>query len=781
MIVKTGYFSRASHRLRPALVAPLLVVGTVSQIALAGAVSDASSVPSSNTVAAGGAIQALGEVVVTSERRDTDIQKTPLAISAVSSQSLDKTFVNDVAGLNGTVPGLETTKTSGFENIVTIRGVGSETPEEALTTVPGVSLYIDGVYVSNTVSLDQTLFDIDRIEVLRGPQGALYGQSSTGGTINIVTKQPELNQFSGSGDFSVGNYKLWRERLALNIPIGDTLALRVSGQRYDHAGFTNDTAIPGFREDDAHDTSGKAALLGRPTDDFTATFTVQWYHAGNNGAAQKNINDPNPDPWSINQDYPASFELTTALYHLNLQYDLPAFSIKSITASQYLKNLQREDGSRSSFALLGSYDDVAAWNTTLHNWSEELDLVSKPGSTLDWIVGGFFLRQRSEQFVAEFGGRTPNPNVAVLPDIESVQPANLTYGNDSRVLSKSYSLFGQATYHLTSRLRLTAGARFNKDAYVENSFNFSAFGKSMVDHSTHSRVATYRAEGDIDLTPDNLLYASVARGYKPGGVNGFYGQVVVPSIFEPEINTAFELGSKNFLFERSLRLNLDGFYYIYRNMQYIEADPVPFDAGITNIPAVHIYGAEAEASWFGIDNHLNINGNLAIEEGKVQGDFKTIDSTVTNTIENAPFPSPCAFGGAFHNPACWAAVIAGERNIGGNSPPAMPKVSASINASNLFNIPSGTLTPRIEYVYRGSEWARIFNEPALDHVPAYGVMNLNLRYAPGHSRLTMSLTGTNIFNRAGVNSRYTDPFGTGQTSQQFIPPRQIIFTIGYSF
>src|ERR1700736_3775959 len=134
MIVKTGYFSRASHRLRPALVAPLLVVGTVSQIALAGAVSDASSAPSSTTVAAGGAIQALGEVVVTAERRDTDIQKTPLAISAVSSQSLDKTFVNDVAGLNGTVPSLETTKTSGFENIVTIRGVGSETPEEGLPT-----------------------------------------------------------------------------------------------------------------------------------------------------------------------------------------------------------------------------------------------------------------------------------------------------------------------------------------------------------------------------------------------------------------------------------------------------------------------------------------------------------------------------------------------------------------------------------------------------------------------------------------------------------------------
>jgi iron complex outermembrane receptor protein len=788
MKTRTGKLGRRSHQLRASVVVPLLLVGAASSTALADAASDASA-PVSNTVGASGAGDDLGEIVVTAERRQTDIQKTPLAISVVSAQTLDKSFVNDVASLNGTVPSLETTKTSGFENIVTIRGVGSETPEEAPTTVPGVSLYIDGVYISNTVSLDQTLFDIDHLEVLRGPQGALYGQSSTGGTINIVTKQPELNQFSGYGDFSVGNYKLTRERLELNLPIGDTLAVRISGQRYDHEGFTNDTAIPGFREDDAHDTSAKAAVLWHPTDDFTATVTGQWYHAGNHGAAQKNINDPDPDPWSIDQDYPSNFELTTALYHLNLQYDLPYFSIRSVTADQYLKNLQQEDSSRSSFDLIGSYDDVAAWNTTLHNWSEELDLVSKPGGPVDWVLGGFFLRQTSEQFVAEFECNpsatvvcTGNPDVAVLPNIETVVPPNLAYGNDSQVLRKSYSLFGQATWHVTSRFRLTGGYRWNEDTYAQNSFNFSAFGKSTVDHSTLNRVPTFRGEGDFDLTPDNMLYASVARGYKPGGVNGFYGQVVVPSIFEPETNTAFEIGAKNFLLDRSLRLNVDGFYYIYKNMQYIEADPVPFDAGITNIPQVHIFGAEGELSYLAMHNHLNINANLSVEDGKVGAGFRTIDSTVTNAIENtSSFTSPCAFGGAYYNPACWAAVIAGARNIGGNVPPAMPKFSGSLNASYIFDIPTGTLTPRAELIYRGSEWARVFNEPALDYIGAYALVNFSVRYALAGTGLQMQLAGTNLANRDGVNSRYTDPFGTGQTSQQYVAPRQVIFTIGYAF
>jgi iron complex outermembrane receptor protein len=721
----------------------------------------------------------LAEVIVTAERRESDIQTTPLAISVVASAALDASFVNDIAGLNGLVPSLETTRTSGFENIVTIRGVGSGTPEEAPTTVPGVSLYVDGVYVSNTVSLDQTLFDTDQVEILRGPQGALYGQSSTGGTINVSTRQPQLGQFGGSGDFSVGTYQLTRERAALNLPLGDTAALRLSGQRYDHEGFTRDTAIPDFREDDAHDTGAKASLLWQPFDGLTAIVTGQWYHAGNHGAAQKNINDPNPDAWSIEQDYPSNFGLTTALYHLNLQYQLPWFAIRSVTASQYLRNQLQEDSSRSAFSLIHAYDDVAAWNTSLHNWSEEFDLVSRPGGPIDWIVGGFLLHQTSEQFVAEFEGSTANPDVAVLPDIESAPPANLAYGNDSQVLRKSCSLFAQTTWHATSRWRLTGGWRWNEDSYAQNSYNFSAFGTSTVDHRTLDRVPTFRLESDLDLTPDNLVYSSLARGYKPGGVNGTYGQLVIPPVFGPETNTAMEVGSRNWLAGRSLRLNADAFYYIYRNMQYIETDPRPFDAGIGNIPMVHVYGLEAEASYRALHEKLAMNAALALEEGAVGRGFRTIDSTLTHAIESASAP-PCSLGGGY-NPQCDALVIAAARDIGGNVPPAMPRFSGSLNVAYVFDIPNGELIPRGELIYRGSEWARIFNEPALDYVPGYAVFNISVRYRLTGTGLSMQLAGTNLANRAGVNSRYTDPFGTGQTSQQFIAPRQVIYTVGFAF
>jgi iron complex outermembrane receptor protein len=751
---------------------------TPSRLALQSACALAGLLPIANAAKA----QTIAEVVVTAERRSSDLQTTPLAISSISSQALDASFINEISGLNAIVPSLEITKTSGFEQLVTIRGIGSETPENAPTTVPGVSEFIDGVYIANTVSLDQTLFDIDHIEVLRGPQGALYGQSSIGGAINIVSQQPVLNQFSGSGDVSVGTYDLFRERAAVNVAVGDDLAVRASIQKYDHEGFATDVAIPGLRLDDAHDVGGKIAALWRPNSTFSATLTGQWYYADQNGAEQKNIDDPDPNPRVVDQDYPAHFRLDTQLYHLNLEWDAPWAIVKSVTAYQGLDQVQREDSSRSAFALIGAYDDVAAWNTKLANYTQEIDLLSKPGSRLEWTVGAFFLNQTSKQFVAEFEGSTPDPDTTVAANVETAPPANLAYGNQTDVSRRSVSGFGQATYHLTPALRLTVGARINYDAYSLDARNFADSGIDRVSHGYSDSQPTGRVELDYDVAGTSLLYGSVARGYKPGGVNGTYGQDVVPVTFAPETDTALEVGAKNELFGRTLKLNVATYYDLYRNMQYIETDPVPFDGGMSNIPSVHTYGLEGEAFYTAPDHRLRVNGSLAVENGQVASSYKTLNSTVVGGIETTAgypcFADPYilyAPAGA----ACAAAVEAAAEQLKGKTPPAMPKLSGSLNASYTFDAPGGALTPRVEYVYRGSEWARVFNVPSLDRVQAYGVVNLNLEYARNNSPLRLSIAATNLFNVAGVNSRYTDPYGTGQTSQEFIPPLQVVGTVRF--
>ncbi|HWF00137.1 MAG TPA: TonB-dependent receptor [Caulobacteraceae bacterium] len=743
------------------------------------------------------AASSVEEIIVTAERRNEDIQRTPDAITEVPAKALDQQFITRITGLNAQVPSLEITKASGFENLVAIRGIGSETPENSLSTLPGVSEFVDGVYISNSISLDQTLFDVHDIEVLRGPQGALYGQSSTGGAILINTNQPRLGVWDASGDVSFGNYNLFRERLEVNIPLGDKLALRLSGQKFDHAGFTDDLAIPGFREDDAHDGSVKAALLFQPSSDFSATLTAMYYESNQNGDAQKNINDPEPSPWQIYQDYPSHFALKSSLVHLNVEWDGPGFIVKSVTAYQGLDHVQQEDSTRSAYSLLGIYDDVAAWNTHVHNYTEEFDILSKPGGKVDWVVGAFGLYQSGKQYVLEYectSGCTAPPTSAMLSPSGAVEgenplPGNLDYGNDSHSHHRSGSVFGQATWHVTDTFRVTGGVRGNWDHFEGNSYNFSAFGTGSVLVTRSDATPTWRLETDWDATPNNMLYASYSRGYKPGGVNGkdaqvFSGIEVIPATFVPEHNDAFEVGSKNWFLDHTIRLNAAAFYYIQKNFQYIEYSPHPFGSGISNIPEVHDYGVEIETNYVSTDSRLRIDGTLALERGRVATSYKSIDSTVANAIENpAPtnFSSPCAFGGAYYNPACWDAVVASAIDLKGARPPNMPEVSGAISASYRFDLFGGVLTPRVQYIYRGSEWARIFNDPTLDRVPAYGVVNLNLEYQPHDSKLRVDLTATNIGNVAGVNSRYTDPYGSGQTSQQFISPFQIIGTVAYSF
>jgi iron complex outermembrane receptor protein len=737
----------------------------------------------------------LEEIVVTAERRTTDIQATPIAITAIQADTLQKDNITQLADIDGRVPGLEITKSSGYETVVTIRGVGLETPENEPTTSPGVAMFLDGVYLTNSISLDETLFDIDHIEVLRGPPGALYGQSATGGAILIVTKQPKLGEFSGSGDVSYGTYNLHQEQVELNVPLGDKFAVRVSGQNYGHDGFTKDPLIPNNDLDGANDVSGKLAILWQPTDDFKATITTQFYSSDFHGSAQKNINDPNPNPYEVTQDYPSHFALDTNISHLNLEWDLPWFTVKSVTGYQYLLHNQQEDSSRSAFYLTNTYDDVAGWNTHLRSFNEQFDILSNGDTNFDWDTGVFALNGFTRQFVAEFECPSasifvctaPTPEqLRVTPNIETNPPGNLVFGQDLRVARQAYAWFAQGTYHITDDLRFTAGVRVNYDA---TSAETVTFGAGQLPIGTWSLVPTWRAELDYDLTPDNMLYGSYSRGYKPGGINSSNTQnheaVLATPTFNVETNTAFEVGSKNTFLDKTLSLNVAAFYYDYRNMQFVATDPLEFAGGVENIPSIHEWGGEAEAHYRGLQQKLHADASLSLMGGEVAGDYYTIDSTIQQHLI-ATVPA-CQYGGAFYNPACFAAEEAANVNIKGKSPAKLPGVLASftlaydISIPDAMVIPAGTFTPRISYVYRGTEEQRIFNQPNVDSVPAYSLVNLNFEYVPLDSNLSIQFIVTNLFDKAGVISRYTDPYGTFTTSQQFTPPRQILGKVAYSF
>ena len=258
-------------------------------------------------------------------------------------------------------------------------------------------------------------------------------------------------------------------------------------------------------------------------------------------------------------------------------------------------------------------------------------------------------------------------------------------------------------------------------------------------------------------------------------------RVVTPIEFHPETNTAFEVGSKNMFLDHTLRLNMAAFYYVYKNMQYIEVDPVPFRTASRTSPRCMSGARKWKRPMSARTTSCISTAICRLRTARCRASISPSIPPVANAIENQPFPSPCAFGGAYYNPACWAAHCLGSRNIGGHQPAKMPKVSGSLAVSYNFRVPTGVLTPRVQYIYRGSFWARMFEEPTLDKVPSYSLVNLNLQYVPDNSNFTVALALTNVADEAGVNSRYTDPYGIGQTSQQFIPPRQFIATVGYTF
>ena len=381
-----------------------------------------------------------------------------------------------------------------------------------------------------------------------------------------------------------------------------------------------------------------------------------------------------------------------------------------------------------------------------------------------------------------------DPSIVAVPlGIESAPyPDNLSYGNLTHAARQGYAGFGRATYHVTPKLSLTVGVRVNHDSYTNQSFNFSQFGPSTVSHGFNDTVPTGRVEADYQLTPVNLVYASASRGYKPGGVNGKNGQAVVPETFHDETNTAFEVGSKSNFLDRQLRLNVAAFYYLYRNMQYIEYDPVPFDSGISNIPSIHEYGVEAETSFQSRDHHLHLDGSVALENGIVQGNYKTINSTVANAVEGT-YSYPCfdwahdrllwrSRGGLYRRRRGRCGEHKGqvparhaERSPARSRPPTTStRALRRADAARPVRLPRQRVGAHLQRARAGSG-ARLWRH------------QLQPGLHPDRHELRLSLTATNAFNVDGVNSKYTDPYGTGQTSQQYIPPRQIIGTVAYRF
>lgn len=727
----------------------------------------------------GTAADRLDEVVVTSEKRDIPLQRAPAAISALPVATLDRANVSNPADLNGLVPSLSITQSESFQRIVAIRGVGFDTPQNGIAQ-PSVAFHIDGVYVANTTALTQDFFDVEQIEVLRGPQGTVYGQNSAGGTINVVNKKPVLADLGGNVDVAYGNYNLVEARGALNVPIGETLAVRFSGIHLQHDGFTTAAPLGGYGLDDADQTGGRVQVLWSPDQDFSALLSSQIFNIDQHDAALKNILDPNPDPRQVTQDYPGTFTSRQYIESLTLSERFSWATLKSISSWQSLGYVMNLDNDRLDFALSNPHDIMPHSSLKSRTWTQEINLTSPGGQRFDWIAGAFFLSTRGTGNVIEYYTKQPQEPVPVifsLPAGASL-PTDLGYQSSATPDRQSWSAYGQGTYSLTEPLRLTGGLRYTRDrAWSDNVSYFGAFGPPTRVSQSDNEV-TGKLQVDYDLTSRNLLYLSWSRGFKRGGSNLNTHPLLVATTFKPETVSAFEIGSKNRLLDDRWTLNLAGFLYNYRNYQFNEDDPLPYQGGVANVPRVRIYGGEAELQGrlplgFGLD------GGLSLLHGAVNSDSQALDTAKAN--EATAYAG--SLGYSPFDPRALAIVTAAEQNLRGATPSHLPSFSGSLALTHDYAFSGGSrLVARLAYRYQSAFQARIFNNQALDRVGGYGLWNASLEFIPVESRWKVQLIGTNLADSNAVATRFTNAFGEyGTSSREFVPPRQVLGRVSYTF
>jgi iron complex outermembrane receptor protein len=594
----------------------------------------------------------LQTIVVVGQKENLGIENAPEAITALTADALAQNWIESAEDLNGAVPGLLIGESDGYNFDLTIRGIGLNSPQDDGSPA-SVSLHQNGFFIPNPLSLSLGFLDLDHLEVLRGPQGTVFGQNSVGGTLNIITVQPTLDAVKGYVDGEFGSLDLEHFRGAINLPVSSTLALRFAGDFDKQKGYVTATAIPpgDYRLNDTNNYHVRLSALLQPNDDFSLLGSIEYAKVVQHEPESKNILDPNPDPREETSDWPGVYDNEQTIATLTGTYNFSAMTFKSLSSLQYMNQGGSNSESGLTIALATPiYGGENDQYVTHQNYAvtQEFDLSSKPGGRVDWVAGAFFIHSRVTDAYSQYlrNAEEPNaPDTIGLPDpvgealaAPEIAAGTLYFETLNALRRTSVSGFGQATYHVTDDLRATAGFRYTDDrnnTFLDNYFGDPSIGGGLVHLSQHSSKLTWKAGVEDQVTPGNLLYGSISTGYKPGGGNPGTAPLVVPPNYAPETITAFEVGSKSSLFDRTFLANLAAFYYIDKNMQYHAEDLINFDGGVDNLPKVDVYGVEGEFTAL-LPAHFRLDLFVTSERGKIETHISTIDNLAGNAA-NAAF------------------------------------------------------------------------------------------------------------------------------------------------
>jgi iron complex outermembrane receptor protein len=638
----------------------MIWLSAVSALALTAATGTAAQTQST----AAGKPQEVQEVVVTAQKREERLVNVPVAITAVTGATLKDMGAKTLSDFTALVPGLQlASQGAGGGQELVLRGLSTGVQEDSALVgevVDGVPVGSSSTYALGGAStLDSALWDINRVEVLRGPQGTLYGANAMGGLISYVYNQPNLNKYGGAleveGSGTQGGADSWSVRGEVNVPIiADQLALRVSAFEDNGGGWVDDPALHKTNINQTVEQGVRADLLWKPTDKFTANLEgiYQHDHRDASDEASYYATTGKPVQGPLDQKYdlldPGYFNYTEVA--LTLAYDFGPATLTSISSYEHLKNDQNTvftdttDGplftNAGDLALFGvagpaaanmNFEDVAGTD----KYTEELRITSNGAGPLQY-VGGFFTTHETSFGSLIFAGYDANGNVQpnLNPGLTTLNPSVYT----------EYAGYAQASYTV-DRLTVTGGVRYD---YLQQTFAESYTGPYagplVAFHILTPEPTTSGNESDVNylfnlryaLTPHSNLYARIANGFRPGGPN--VAVTGLPRTFRSDSIVDYEAGYKASLFGGRAQFDADVFYIDWRDIQ-LRATAGGF-TGETNGGAASSRGVEAEGS-FVLAPGLTVGGNIAYVDAHLDQSVPSVGGLSGN-----PLPLSAKWGGA---------------------------------------------------------------------------------------------------------------------------------------
>ena len=625
----------------------------------------------------------LTEIIVTASKRSESVQDVPATVSVLSGATMADRQINDLSDISKRVPSFVVGKLFG-SNLVTLRGIS--TGLTSGTEDPSVAIHVDGVYQPRTRGLDVLLSDVERVEVLAGPQGTLYGRNATGGVVNYQLARP-TKEFEAGVTGTAANYDRFGVKGYVSGPLGERVQVRLSGIYDDQSkGFTKNLLAnaPDKTLEANRIAGGRVAIAAQPAEGVDLLLEASYADTKSSTyfATFSRSTDPfyralyvpvTTTPHQTYSDLDGKLDSKITNVTFNASIDLTEnVTLKSITGYQKYKEFMAIDADGSGYLGVNTNQSADA-----QTYTQEFDLnVSMFGGKLKSIYGFFYFNDEiTLDNNVEFGGFIPN---FVIP---------IRYFTAQK--ARSYAFFTDQTLSLTDRLRLRGGLRYSNDhKTVDQLQNFAGSLCTYKDKYDDDQISPLLAL-QYDFTPDAMGYVQWQKAYKSGG----FTHNSCGDNYGPEHVNGFEAGLKTTLANNTVRFNVAGYYYDFRDIQVQQYQGILL--GVANAAKARIYGAEASLEWvptraFKFDLAANLQSAKYV-------DFTNCNSTGSTVACTAADPRP---------------VSQQQESFGGNWLNRAPPYTVSTGAQYRFDLGnSGALTARGEVYLAGKTYFDEFASP----------------------------------------------------------------------